>query len=156
MLSFGQTGKEDAVLNYTPQVFNSDTCCWRKLSASHQYTDAGNLIVKYIHRHHKDANIHALNWHAGQVYAMAGNNKQAIRYFKKTYNIFYAWFGGEDGKAWYLYAKGTVAFIEKDQSTLTRMMKKWDKKLPKDKNYQGLVLLAENWGKTYLEATGSH
>lgn len=62
-------------------------------------------------------------------------------------------FGGDEGKAWYFYAKGTVAFIKRDKEKLQKMIQKWDKNLPKDRNYDALVQLYENWDKKYLEAT---
>lgn len=139
------------VLNYSQTIFDSDTCCWRKLAKLGEYQHAGELLGFYLNNG-KVENSHSLNWHAGQVFAMGGNNRLALKYFKKTYNIFYLWFGGEDGKAWYYYAKGTVAFIKKDKSTLEKVINKWNFSLPKDLNYKVLELLYQNWDKTYLAA----
>lgn len=141
------------VLLYEQHFFDSDTCCWRKLANTKEYEKAGNMIVSYLKKNKKRTNSQSLQWHAGQMFAKAQNDKQAIFYFKKTYNFLYRLFGGDEGKAWYFYAKGTVAFIKRDKERLQKMIQKWDKNLPKDRNYDALVQLYENWDKKYLEAT---
>lgn len=140
-------------LGYEQPIFDSDTCCWRKLAKNNEYEKAGDLIVSYLKNNKKLSNIHALHWHAGQMFAKAQNDRLAVHYFRKTYNFLYKWFGGEDGKTWYYYAKGTVAFIERDQEKLSKIIKAWDKNLPKDRNYSSLVRLYKNWDSKYLEAT---
>lgn len=140
-------------LGYEQRIFDSDTCCWRKLAENKEYEKAGYLIVSYLENNKKLSNKHALHWHAGQMFAKAQNDTVAIRHFRKTYNFLYKWFGGEDGKTWYYYAKGTVAFIKRDKEKLSKIIKTWDKSLPKDGNYSSLVKLYENWNSPYLEAT---
>ncbi len=76
----------------------------------------------------------------------------AVTSFRKTYNILYRWFGGADGKAWCFYAKGSVAFMKRRRHRLERYIRFWSRKLPEDRNYRQLVLLARNWDKNYLEA----
>lgn len=110
------------------------------------------LIVQYLEYHPSIRNRHALHWHAGQLYAMAGDGKQARKYFKKTYSLFYRWFGGEDGKAWYYYARGNVAFVNRDKRTLERMLRLWQKKIPPDKNYRKLQGMLDRWHLGYEEA----
>jgi len=151
-ISFPVIAQEElAVLGYPRQIFDSDTCCWRSLARNGQYEQAGKLIRAYL-KVHKNENVHSLNWHAGQMFAKSADNKQAVKYCKKTYSFFYLWFGGHDAKAWYYYGKGTVAFIKRDKKCLARIIAAWDRRLPKDKNYQQLVLLLGNWDKSYLEA----
>ena len=145
-------GQNTVELSYPQTIFDSDTCCWRKLEKQGHYQQAGELIIAYIEKG-DPRNVHSLNWHAGQVFAHGENKYLALKYFKKTYNIFYRLFGGEDGKAWYFYAKGTVAFITRDKSTLEKIINKWNKKLPKDLNYKVLILLYQNWDKSYTLAT---
>jgi tetratricopeptide (TPR) repeat protein len=130
------TFSQNKELAYRQVVFDSDTCCWRKLSAEGKPNEAAMLIVNYIKKSPNAVNKHSLKWHAGQMYAAAGNNKKAIVYYKKTYNIFYKWFGDH---AWYYYAKGNVAYLEKDRKKLRRIITLWDrKKLEKEKNYRSL------------------
>jgi len=142
----------DPGLLYNQTLFDSDTCCWRKLSADKEYLDAANLIVSYLDTN-KPSNKHSLHWHAGQMFAMAGSDKLAIKYFKKTYSAFYSLFGGTDGKTWYYYAKGTVAFIEGNLEDLESIIDHWARKYPMDKNYKALLMLRANWGKSYEMAT---
>ena len=135
-------------LLYNRTAFDADTCCWRKLCADKKYLDAGNLIVSYLNNS-KPTNKHSLNWHAGQMFAMAHSDKLAKKYFKRTYSIFYKWFGDTDAKTWYYYAKGTIAFIDSDKKSLEKIIKTWSNKFPTDNNYKALVRLNENWGKSY-------
>ena len=151
----GQPSKAIVLTEYEQAVFDSDTCCWRKLADEGRYNEGGQLILSYLDISQKITNPHALKWHAGQMFALAGNNRQAIKWFEKTYSIFYKWFGGQDGKAWYYYAKGTVAFLKRDKATLQKIIGHWDKQLPKDINYTSLTTLLEKWDKTYREATDS-
>lgn len=139
------------VLAYQQSHFDADTCCWRQLSAEKKYRAAADLIVAYLNTQNA-ANKHALRWHAGQMLAMANENKLAKKYFKRTYSIFYKWLGDEDAKTWYYYARGTVAFIDRDKYKLEAILRHWERHFPKDKNYQALVYLNENWDKGYAYA----
>jgi len=148
-----QAQETSHVLDYEQRFFDSDTCCWRKLADNKEYEKGANLIVSYLKNNKTHTNKHSLYWHAGQLFAKAQKDQQAIRYFRKTYNFLYRWFGGEDGKTWYFYAKGTVAFIKRDKEKLHKMIEIWNKNLPKDGNYDTLIQLYENWDKKYLEIT---
>jgi len=140
--------------NYEQAQFDSDTtCCWRKLSHAKRYHEAAVLITDYIDNSPNVDNKHALNWHAGQMFALANEAKPAIKYFKKTYTIFYKWFGGEDGRAWYYYAKGTVAFVKRDKPALQKIINRWSKTLPPDLNSKMLNQMFDNWDKSYEEVT---
>jgi len=140
-------------LAYPQTAFDADTCCWRKLSAAGQHEQAGQLIAAYIDHSPNVENKHSLHWHAGQMFASAQNTKQACRYFKKTYSVFYKWFGGDDGKAWYFYAKGTVAFVQRNRELLERIIQHWQShNLEQDRNYRSLVQMLEHWDKPYMEA----
>ena len=148
---FSQESAQISSLSYPESIFNSDTCCWRKLSAAGQDEDAGHLILAYYEQNKKTANKQALLWHAGQCFAMAGENELAKKYIRKTYIPFFKWFGGEEGRTWYYYANGTVAFIERDKKTLSAMIDKWGRHYAQDINYQALVELLKHWDVTYKE-----
>ena len=80
--------------------------------------------------------------------AFAENNKQALKYFSKTYSVFQKWFGGESGKTWFFFAKGTSLFIKRDKPKLEKIIKRWKTKLPIDNNYKELArLLDRNKGQ---------
>lgn len=136
---------------YEQVAFDSDTCCWRELGKLGRKEEAGRLIVLYLGKG-KVQNAHSLKWHAGQAFAGAGKGRLAKRYINKTYNVFYKWFGGEDGKAWYHYAKGVKAFVRRNKKSLIRIVRHWDRKLPKDKNCNQLKMLLANWELPYDEA----
>lgn len=138
-------------LQYSFAAFNSDTCCWRKLSAEGKYMEGANLIIAYMAANKNARGMNA-NWHAGQLFAMAGDKQQAKKYFKKTYSVFQKWFGGKDGGAWYYFAKGTQAFVMRDKNKLQHIIRKWERKYEQDGNYKELTKLYANWEMPYSEA----
>lgn len=139
-------------LNYPQRVFDSDSCCWRKLAKEKQYEKGAQLLISFI-KNGKAENKQSLNWHAGQLFAFAGNDRLALRYFGKTYTVFHKWFGGNDGKAWFYFAKGTSAFIKRDKPTLEKIIAHWKRKLPIDNNYRELERLLAHWDMDYQNAT---
>lgn len=140
-------------LEYPQSIFDSDTCCWRELSAAGSYVLAADLIKAYLRYHDQVENRHSLQWHLGQMLAMGDQYKEATKQFKKTYSVLYSWFGGADGKAWYLYAKGTVAFLERDKKKFIRLMEKWPPQSIPDRNFDMLQTLLEHWELSYREAS---
>jgi|GEM_PF-1060052 len=127
---------------------------WRRLMAQGKYEEAAKILefdVKASRR--RDVNRHSFYWHAGQLRAMAGQYKKAKRDMRKTHSIFYK-LGGEDAKTWYYYAKGTEAFLDGDKKRLVAIIKKWEKRYTRDKNYENLLRLLDSWGKTYAQANG--
>ena len=152
LLSSSLSAQKADCLKYPQNIFDSDTCCWRKLSKERQFESSAQLLVAYL-ENGKAENKMSLNWHAGQLYAFAGENKQALYYLGKTYSVLGKWFGGEDGKAWYFFAKGTSAFLKRDKPTLEKIIAHWKVKLPLDKNYKELTRLLENWDMDYENAT---
>lgn len=148
-----QDAMAQSSLDYPQSIFDSDTCCWRELSAAGSYVQAAELINAYLRYHHPIDNRHSLQWHLGQMLAMGDQYKEAKTQFKKTYSVFYSWFGGADGKAWYLYAKGTVAFLERDQKEFVRLMEKWPEESREDKNYAMMQSLLGHWELSYREAS---
>ena len=148
--SFLARGQNDEILNLTQKEFDSFDCCWRKLSDEKHYAEAAELMAYYIKNSPNAQRKHPLNWHAAQLYASAGNNREATRYIKKTYNLLYRWFGGEDGRQWYYYAKGTTAFLKGNKRQLERMIRLWDKHgYEQEDNYRILTKLLAGWGQTY-------
>lgn len=139
-------------LDYPQSIFDSDTCCWRLMSANDSYTEAADLIKTYLRNHQHIENRHSLHWHLAQMLAMADQYKEAKANFKKTYNVFYTWVGGTDGKAWYYYAKGTVAFLDRDKEKFIRLLSKWPSDSLSEKNYDRMQDLLLHWELTYREA----
>ena len=141
----------DLSLSYPISIFNSDTCCWRKLSANNYHEEAARLLISYYKKNKKLINKQPLYWHAGQCFAFEGQNEMAIQYMKKTYSPLFNRFGGKDGKTWYYYANGTVAFLERNQKKLSKMILQWEKLYPLDINYNALLLLQRNWTASYKD-----
>ena len=151
--SFLARSQNDEILNVTQKEFDSFDCCWRKLDAEKQYAEAAQLLADYVNHSPNAKRKHPLNWHAGQMYAMAGDNREGIRYMKKTYSVLYRWFGGEEGRQWYYYAKGTTAFLKGNKRQLERIIRLWDKHgYEREQNYKTLTRLRDNWDKTYQAA----
>ena len=149
--SIAVNSQSNLFLTYPQSAFDSDTCCWRKISSQGYYQEAGELILTYLQDSKAVTNHQALFWHAGQCFAMAGQDALAKKYMQKTYSSFYQWFGGEDGRTWYYYANGTVAFIDRDKKTLSAMIDKWEKRYPQNLNYQALRELQKHWELPYKE-----
>lgn len=155
LLSAPLFAQETDCLKYQQNVFDNDTCCWRKLSKEMKFESSADLIVTYL-KTGKVENRMSLNWHAGQMFAFAGNDKEALKYFGKTHSVFQKWFGGEDGKAWFFFAKGTLAFMKRDQPKLQKIIEPWKTKLPMDRNYLELTRLLANWTMNYRNATSAN
>lgn len=140
-------------LALTQKEFDDFNCCWRKLSSEKHYAEAAAMLEDYVEHSPNAERKHPLNWHTGQLYAHAGDNRKAVKYMRKTYNIFYRWFGGEDGQAWYYYAKGTVAFLEGNKRQLERIISLWKSTgVEENENFAKLHKLLSNFDKTYTEA----
>ena len=118
------------------------------MNADKAYLEAASLIAGYL-KQGQVVNRHALCWHAGQMYAMAHEYPAAKKYFKQTYAKIYLWFGDDDAKTWYYYARGTVAFIDDDIRALEKMIRTWERRFPTDKNYDALLNLHAHWGQDY-------
>lgn len=138
-------------LSYPLSAFNADTCCWRKLSQEDHNEEAAQLILSYYKQNKQSVNRQPLYWHAGQCFALTGQNEMAIRYMKRTYSSFLHRFGGEDGMKWYYYARGTVAFLERDKKKLSSIIEKWKLRYPDELNYNALVEMYEKWALPYKE-----
>ncbi len=147
--------QNEPCLKYPQKIFDSDTCCWRKLSKEKQYEKGANLILEYLNKGNAENKL-SLNWHAGQLFAFDGKNQKALKYFGKTYSVFLRWFGDKDAKAWYFFAKGTSAFIKRDKPKLEKIIDRWKAKLPIDNNYKELLRLKNNWNMDYKNATASN
>lgn len=149
VICLSQTIASDRFILYTQEIFDADTCCWRLLASGEKYLEASEMIKEYLQKSKNISNRHSLHWHLGQMLAIAGHTREAKHYFKKTYNIFYRWLGGPDGRAWYYYAKGTVAFLDREKSKLIRIINKWPEENRMEKNYLMLQSLLEGWEQPY-------
>lgn len=76
-------------------------------------------------------------------------NKLARYYMQKTYSPLNRWVGGADGRTWYYYARGTIAFLDRNRKKLEFLVAKWERRYEADVNYKALQELAEHWDWGY-------
>jgi len=88
---------------------------WRAVSYKPGCDRAGaELIVAYLQQvqlEPSDARI--VRWHAGQIFADAGDLTRAESFFRQAYDQ-----NLERGRAWNLYVDGTIAFVRGDRAGL--------------------------------------
>lgn len=143
---------DPAILSLTQYQFDSKQCCWRQLSQKKQFAKAAALITYYTKHSRNAERKMPLRFHTGQMYALDGNNDMAVRFIRKTYTPFHPLLGDEDGRMWYYYARGLVAFLKNDKSTLSRIVAQWPQKFPQEENYQQLKALNDAAeGQSYFE-----
>ena len=90
---------------------------WRQLAENGQFLDAANLIDAYIKEHEglDESRRVNLNFHAGQMYAFAGDTKAAVERFGRS---TYAKEPPELPLRWNAYVQATIAFLNKDLKRL--------------------------------------
>jgi len=122
---------------------------WSKLANEEKYQEA--IKVLFIELKNDSLNDkHSIYWHIGQMYAMNDDYKNAIKYFKKS-TQFYFWIFDRE---YYLYDKGTIAFVKRNKKKLGHCQKILQKKNSYyyRKNLLTIKSLNENFDKSYKEA----
>ena len=122
---------------------------WSKLANEEKYQEAiKELFIELKNDSLK--NKHSIYWHIGQMYAMDNDYKNAIKYFKKS-TPFYVWIFDRE---YYLYYKGTIAFVKRNKKRLGYCQKKLKKKNTYyyRRNLETINSLVENFDKSYKEA----
>lgn len=129
---------------------------WRSLvsysSSPEEYCSAAHLIDSYI-THNKSLTESELNiscFHAGQLYAFAGDSDKALTYFNKSYTYSLA---AKTGQAWLLYVRATIAFLKKDEQELAQCSDELQKnyKTTLGANAEIVLNLRNNFDKSYAE-----
>ncbi len=106
------------------------------------------LIPEYIEVNQLSANESGnLHWHLGQMHASNDNTEEAIAEMKLSYR--------GDHVTWDSYVKGTIAFLEKDRTSLLQALDTL-RKQENQMNIQILENMIKNFGKTYKEASNSN
>ena len=107
---------------------------WRKLADEGTHLGAAKLLDTYFE--HKDGledwqRIN-LRFHAGQLYAFAGENATALSRFKASINPSEP----EDSHIrWNAYVRATIAFLEKDREQIVKMRDE----IAEGPKFQGIV-----------------
>lgn len=128
----------DAMLALDRDAFDQDipNGGWRGLSNKGCHEEAAELIR--VWRHEKRDHASILYWHEGQMRAYAGQTKEAIALFERTYTA-----PEEDTDfGWNYYVSGTIAFLRGDREALTRAT-------------EGLATLPEPSNNTFTRPDGT-
>ena len=91
---------------------------WRKPAETGEYTEAAKLIDKYVRRNRARMpawQVRNLKFHAGQMYAFAGDYKAAIR---RLENALMDVEPAESPVRWNAYVRATIAFLKGDKAEL--------------------------------------
>ena len=114
---------------------------WRKEARAGHYETAARLIDDWISSNeiHDRNDMSILVWHAGQMYAFAGQTDKAISRMRKSFNA---------DEPWNLYVKGTIAFLRGDQQGLEAIINTGK---VGEQNLKVLKDLAENPSKSYKD-----
>jgi hypothetical protein len=107
---------------------------WRKLADEGKYLDAAKLIDRYEKgkKGLKEWQRVNLRFHAGQLYAFAGQKEKALARFKT------ALFPREPADSpirWNAYVQATIAFLERDRKKLAKLREE----IAKGPKVQGVV-----------------
>lgn len=143
-------------------VFDQDkTKGWRRISERGCDEEAADLIKEYLLYSTAPMPLFGgrftiLRWHAGQLYAFAGKNDEAIRFFKASYSSN----DEHHNKTWNEYVNATIAFMEKDKKELNAARQRLfvlieDNSDPDDYARGNLIVvdsLKENFSESYKRA----
>lgn len=89
---------------------------WRPLYASKCYTEAALLLKEYVKRHPRTArDQYMLPFHTGQLFALAGEHTEAIRWMVKGYSS-----DKFDPINWNAFVDANVAFLKHDYQELLK------------------------------------
>lgn len=119
---FHSRNEAEALLQLDEDAFDQDMeGGWRMIAGRRDgecMVAAADLILDYIARHNGELERPFLaHWHAGQMFALAGEDGRALDQFRLSYRT-----GQETGMTagiWNIYVDGTIAFMEGDRDALT-------------------------------------
>jgi hypothetical protein len=129
---------------------------WRALAEDAKYQEAATLIDRFIaNSPNAHGNMRILNFHAGQMYAAAGNYNVAEERFWLSLQTGYPLEFEPQAKQWNSYVMATIAFLHGDKESL----QKHRDEIAKGSGYNSEKLnlkvverLLQNLGRPYLEA----
>jgi hypothetical protein len=93
---------------------------WRKLAEAGNFVGAARLVDSYLERQAGLPGWQRINlqFHAGQLYAFAGDNETALSRFRASMNPLEA---ADAPIRWNAYVRATIAFLERDRLQLVKM-----------------------------------
>lgn len=128
---------------------------WRRLAKEGCPLEAARLIDEFLARHTdsvQDFERRVSSWHAGQMFATAGDSATAIDRMKRSLDDDPPSSGARFH--WNEYARATIAFLQSDLATFEREAATVERSEHSgDKmNARVLARLRANWGKPYRDA----
>lgn len=153
LLSFSVSSQElkqseiDSLMTLDFQAFDQDMQGgWRYYGNKMQFGTAASLIKTYLEQHPEieENKAEIMRWHAGQMYAMAGENELAIPLMESSRKE-------EDFMRWNEYLDATVAFLKKDRKAFDENIKAVAS-FSNNQNLRLLQILEANFDKSYREA----
>ena len=107
---------------------------WRKIADEGKYLEAAKLIDRYEKEKKGLEEWQRVNlrFHAGQLYAFAGDKDQALARFKIA---LYAREPADSPIRWNAYVRATMAFLERDRKKLTELREQ----IAKGPKHRGVV-----------------
>jgi len=129
---------------------------WRKIAKAGEYLKAARSIEDYAKRRADLRSWQRINlsFHAGQLYAFAGDNETAIKRFSDAMNANEA---KDSPIRWNAYVDATIAFLKKDRERILERRHEiacgpnLDGEIP---NLDVVDRLIEGFDKSYAEAYG--
>jgi hypothetical protein len=151
--SLAQARKTSLTQNYA-QFDQTPGEGWRRLAEQEScFAEAGNLIDLYLTGRSdlRDSQKVNLSFHAGQVYAFAGKNDEALKRFRGAIVNLAA----EPEFKWSEYVLATIAFLEHDADSLVKyrnIIEDAASYSPNASNLQIVDLLIKNFDRPYRDA----
>ena len=119
---------------------------WRRVMNEGCYETAASLILEYIDHNRtrlSEEELRTLEFHAGQVFALAGDDARAAPHFEKS-------LGGS--REWRAYVEATLAFVRHDHAAFDEARRTYDRVAPKSPRRAVLAGLASCFGEPYFRA----
>ena len=111
------SAKQEALLTLSFKEFDQQQGSgWRPLYASKCYIEAASLLKEYVKRHPRTAQEqYMLPFHTGQLFALAGEQAEAIQWMEKGYS------NDRFGPIkWNAFVDANVAFLKQDYKALLK------------------------------------
>jgi hypothetical protein len=117
---FHSRNEAETLLQLDEDAFDQGENGWRMIAERRDgacMVAAADLILDYIARHGEMLErTYLAHWHAGQMFALTGENERALDQFRLSYRTQDV--ASMPARMWNTYAGGTIAFLEGDRETL--------------------------------------
>ncbi len=142
-----EQSQKDSLMALDFEAFDQDMDGgWRYYRDQGQFALAASLIESYLEKHQEIEGQprEVMSWHAGQMYAMDGQNEKAIPLLEASRKE-------DDFMMWNQYLDATVAFLKKDRMSFDKNLKAMSA-IQNNPNLRLLQILEANFDLSYREA----